>query len=1309
MRDEAFTFPIVGIGASAGGLEALRDFVGAIPAESGMAYVIVQHLAADHPSIMDQLLAGHSDIPVRRIEDGITVEPDTIYVIPAGPSVTIRNGRLWLHERSTEKVLRTPIDEFLTSLAQERGRDAFAVILSGTGSDGTLGVRAIKAEGGFAIVQKSESARFPGMPDSAAATGLVDFILTPRAIPSRLLDIAKHRYEIETGAGQEQVRDQIEASLDRILALIDAEDGHDFSEYKSGTLIRRIERRMTLLRHRDVDAFIERLKASADERARLLQDFLIGVTRFFRDEDFFLTLRQEAILPLLDRDQERFRIWVPGCSTGEEVYSIAMMVTEVMEAAGDARPCQIFGTDIDAAALTHARSGGYTESQLEGVSQERRERFFVKNEAGYQVNARLRERCVFAPHNLLQDPPFSRLDVISCRNLLIYLTAKVQAAIIPRFHYALNPMGFLFLGPSESLGKEDRYFRVLDREARLFQRDDDQPPGYSTLAMSRRDKIRRERWFPGSHGQRRADPPQMDAEQQITSFFLRESAPPFAMVNAQDEVSYLSERMGQYVMPAMGTVSASLDQFLARELRLPVRSAISEAREGGTTARVRNIVVNEDGRPKLVDLEARPVPFAEGSVLITLQPVRAQDIGSLAETAGRRDRAERDMVERELTLTRQQLTMTLSDYETTEQELRSSNEELLSMNEELQSSNEELETSREELQSINEELETINAELTENNRQLIESNSDLKNLFESTDIATVFLDQNLRVRRYTPAARRLFGIQDRDLGRNLSDLKWHIAYDTLDEDVATVTGTLQPLEQEVRIEATDETFVMRIRPYRRTDDRLDGCVISLFDITARKRAEKQLAENAEVLARQYAELETLYDSIPVGLNLLDRDLRYIRINKRLAEINGFPVPEHIGKRQDELLPDIDHRVRDLQVQVLKTGEPRLGVEVQGTTPAEPDKTRDWVVDFYPVMRDGSVFAVGSAVQDVTTQKELQRKLERSLEDLEESEARLEFALETGQLGAWQLDVETMKATERTELHDRIFGFQEPRPEWTFEMFLERVVPEDRKAVEERFTRAVDNRTHWEFECRINRADGELRWISAHGRPVLDGNGEVARLLGTVKDITETRMAEEQQSLLLHELQHRVKNTLATTLAIVQFSSERAEDVPSFVRTLRARLEAIARSHDILTADNWSGARLEKIVELELQPYTDPKGQRAKFIGDDVPLNPKQMLSLALAFHELATNAAKYGALSREGGTVTVRSRRRADDVVEIHWEEEGGPMVPDPDQTRSGFGTFLLERVLGIDLEGEARIEYHPTGVTCWITFPIDPTHGKAG
>ena len=668
---------VVAIGASAGGLEALQDFVKAIPNDSGLAYVVIQHLSPDQPSLMDKLLSAHTPVPVSRIEDGAPIAPDHIYIIPPGPFAEIEDGHFKLIEHPREEGVRTPIDRFFSSLAETLERRAFAIVLSGTGSDGTTGIRAIKSNGGIALVQESGSAKFPGMPDSAASTGLVDFSLRPQDMPRRILEIVRHREQIEDDGGCEDLLEGVEGRLNEILDLLDTENGAAFSGYKPGTLIRRVARRMTLLQQRTIDGYLRTLAEREEERDLLTQDFLIGVTRFFRDPEAFDVLAEKALKPLLDSDQTSFRVWVPGCSTGEEAFSIAILVSEIAEARGDKRPWKIFGTDIDVDALRQARTGRFSSAAIEGLSEARRNRFFTRDEEYWQVDSHLREMCVFAPHNLLIDAPFSKLDLLSCRNVMIYLNADSQAKLLPRFHYALNASKYLWLGPSESLGRNERLFRTLGRGARLFQRDDTVTPSYSSLNSDRR------RIDPGGAkaGQRIQQVDVKPAGDNLAGLteqlFLQRCAAPFATVNRQNEVVYVSEAMTSLVKPSPGIPSTALDDFLTTELRLPVHSALDEARKSALPAEVRNVVVQIGEAPHLFDVSVVPFTGESGMMLVALTEVRSRDLASIVdESPGRQEEG----YGQELMLTRKRLAALELEFETSEQELRSANEELLSMN-----------------------------------------------------------------------------------------------------------------------------------------------------------------------------------------------------------------------------------------------------------------------------------------------------------------------------------------------------------------------------------------------------------------------------------------------------------------------------------------------------------------------------------------------------------------------------------------------------------------------------------------------------
>ncbi|WP_439104777.1 chemotaxis protein CheB [Celeribacter marinus] len=1161
--------PIVGIGASAGGLEALQVMISSTPIDTGAAYVIVQHFAPTQKSVLHELLQTETELPVAQIKNNQTVEPNHIYIVPPGNVADIDGDTLHLTARDHTETQHRPIDSFFKALARERGRDAFCVILSGTGSDGTKGLREVKAVGGVAFVQDRKGARFAGMPDSAIETGLVDFILTAAQIPVRIDDVIKRRAHVPSKEGSSRLQAEIHSALPRFSERLEQAAGHDFGDYKPGTLVRRIERRMAVLRLKDVDDFLAVLEDD-DEAKLLAQDFLIGVTHFFRDPEAFEALRVLAVQPILQHDEKTIRVWVPGCSSGEEVYSLAMLFIEEMESVGDRRPLQVFGTDIDTPALMAARYGLYSQRSVDSLTEERRNTFFQPENGQYRVIPRLRECCVFAPHNLLQDPPFSRLDLISCRNLMIYLSASLQKQVIPRFHFALRGRGNLFLGPSETLVGEEKLFETLDKNWRIFCKNTDMRASYSSI-----DETPRQHKPPQPYQtlppNRVSQSVESSRESTVERTYLRHFASPFALVSKTGEILYLSQNMTGFVQPSGGAPSTMIDSYLMRELRFPVRTALAQAVDTGDSARIENVILLDDQRRRIFDIEV--APSGTDFILIMTQ-VRAMDGVDLKDMMSERDTESRNILEAENVQLRRQLAMTLQQFDTSGQELKSGNEELMSMNEELQSTNEELETSREELEAINEELETVNAELKENNRLLTRANSDLKNLFESTDLAVLFIDRAFCVRNFTPATSDIFGIKSRDIGRPIDDLSSRIDYPDLKSDAQQVDDTLQVLEREFYIEDVQKTYMLRMKPYRTTDNRIDGYVLSFIDITQRKAYENSLKENERAIARQYAELEQLYDTIPVGLSLMDRELRWVRINSSLAEMNGFSVEEHIGRTFRDLLPDIEDFTIPIYEKVFETGEPVLGVNIDGKTPAAPGEHRHFIADFYPVWQEGQVFAVGSCVREVTEQ---------------------------------------------------------------------------------------------------------------------------------TKMVTRVRAQNSQQQLLMGELQHRVKNTLSVISSISQLLLVGVDDPAVYHARLQDRLSAISRTHDLLTDANWTTTALSNIVANEAKPFETNSHARVKLSGPDIQLTAEQALSVGMALHELVTNAAKYGALSRPKGFVEVVTRiHKKDGVAYAHltWTEHNGPKITKAPK-HTGFGSLVLERVLKTDLAADVTCDYRKDGLFFELDFEL--------
>ena len=912
--------PIVAIGASAGGLEALQELVHELPDDSGVCFVVIQHLAPDHESIMDELLGSHTPVDVKKIEDGAQPAANCVFVNPPGPSVLIEDGVFRLRKREEEAGLRTPIDQFFKSVAKTCGRDSVCVVLSGTGSDGTDGLRAVKASGGMAIVQKSDSARFPGMPDSAAATGLVDFVLRPKDMAACISEIIDHREALNGERDSDSRYREIEEHLNAILDAVADEDGPDFGKYKPGTLVRRIDRRMMLRRQRTVEGYVGALKREEDERSRLLQDFLIGVTRFFRDGEAFDELARCAIAPMVDTDQEDFRIWVPGCSTGEEAYTLAILMIEAMETANDRRPVKIFGTDIDLAALRHARAGHYNIGAVADLSEARRERFFRKDNGRYRVAQELRDSVVFAPHNLVEDPPFSRLDLVTCRNLLIYLNDRTQANVIPRFHYALNPGGYLFLGSAESVDPSPELFTPSDREARVYAAKAGAGRGLDVMTELPREH--RPRLPSISQSDREPSPAPSLATHMAA---LEDFAPPSALVDDQNRILNLSRNAGHFIRPPEGPYTSELTSVVREELRSELKRALNRAFSVGEPALTLPVTVGFNGSARRVIIHVQPVDqdsrqYRQALVLFIDSGSASQDDTRPDDLPDEGSDSERIReLENELRMTQERLSATRREHESSIQELKISNEELQSVNEEYRSTAEELETSKEELQSINEELSTVNSELKNKLDTIASAHSDLQNLINATEIGTLFLDSKLKIKMLTPAVEQLFNVTDSDVGRPITDFTHKLTYDGVESDAKKVLRDLAPVESEVKT-SDGRWLMMHLRPYRTVEDRIEGVVLSFVDITARREAKERLRESE----RRY---RRLFESIDEGYLLAKviRDEAGAPVDIFYCEANPAAVrlveADFEGRRLSEIPGDFEPYWWELPGRVLDTGEP----------------------------------------------------------------------------------------------------------------------------------------------------------------------------------------------------------------------------------------------------------------------------------------------------------------------------------------------------------------------------------------------------
>ncbi len=881
---QATRIPVVGVGASAGGFEAIGRFLESLPPSPGMAFVVIEHLSPDHTSFMAETLARSTPLKVVQAKDGMGVEPDSVYVIPPNAYLTLEGSTLRLGAPAPVKGLRMPIDAFFRSLAQEYGDRAIGVILSGSGSDGTLGIRAIKELGGLVLCQDPATAQHSGMPRSAIDTGLVDQVQAPEEMPETLARyvagyLEGPLWEHEAAEGPSGTT----AWHGPILAMLLARTGHDFRKYKQGTVRRRILRRMGLRGISTFDGYAEVLKSDSAELNRLHKDLLIGVTQFFRDPDAFEILSAEVLRQIVTGRalDEPIRIWVPACASGEEPYSIAIALAEEMQRAVTTLPVKVFATDIDPEALKQARAGCYSQSIAADVAPDLLEKYFVAGGEYYQVKKEIRDMVVFAEHDLLRDPPFSRMDLISCRNALIYLEPAFQERVIGLLHFALRDGGYMFLGNTESVGLLKDKFRPISKKWRIFQRVGPRQrpvPDYLLASPTRRPDVTEPR-----------APARNTLGQIVTRQLLAEFAPAAVLVNDRLEVLYLEGAIGRFLDLPRGEPRLDLMTMSPLPLRNAIRGAIDEARHSGS--RSTRTAPQKDGdqgqASATILVTALPVagPDGDGLFLLAFEEKAATGVPALPASADEHNIV--NQLEEEIRRTREDLLATIQASEESSEELKASNEEVMSMNEELQSANEELETAKEELQSLNEELNTVNAELLSKVDDLEKANDDLTNLLASTDQATVFLDVDMRIKRFTPATVRILNLIPGDVGRPIGDLTSTFKDSTLLADAREVLAHLAPQEREVETQQ-GRWYLRRITPYRTGDDHIRGVVITFADVTRIKESEESLRRSRDKLAK-------VLSSLDVTVMVLDAKSRAVEAcNQAAKTMLGYDPAELIG-------------------------------------------------------------------------------------------------------------------------------------------------------------------------------------------------------------------------------------------------------------------------------------------------------------------------------------------------------------------------------------------------------------------------------
>lgn len=847
-HSEKLDFPIVGIGASAGGLEALELFLRNVPENSGMAFVVIQHLDPSHKTMLTELLQRATGMKTVQAEDQMQVKPNCVYIIPPNKEMSILHGTLHLFAPVTPRGVRLPIDFFFRSLAEDRREQSIGVILSGMGSDGTLGLKAIKGKAGVTLVQEPATAKFDSMPRSAISAGLADLVAPAEKLPGKIIDFLRHARSLF--GSEVALEEKDKSSLDKVVLLLRDKTGQDFSLYKKNTVYRRIERRMGIHQLDRIDAYVRYLQENPQEIEFLFNELLIGVTSFFRDPAAWEILREEVFPAIFAHHPagRKIRAWSTGCSTGEEAYSLAITFKEAL---AKIQPkgrftLQIFATDLDRDAIDNARKGIYPPNIAADLCAERLERYFTHEENGYRIGTEIREMVTFAPQNVIMDPPFTKLDILICRNLLIYLTPELQKKLLPLFHYSLNPGGFLFLGSAETVSTHAGLFTPLNLKARIFRWRESvlpaEPLAFPALFVPATLEIPKEL---------KTLTTTTNLQSLAEQVLLQHFSPAAVLVNDQGDILYISGRTGKYLEPAAGKANWNIFAMAREGLRFDLGIAFQKALRHKEVITVRGVKIGEPAATQSIDLTVKAIEDPEalrGMVMIVFNDV-ALPAENKPPTRAKGPASDNILVaelEQELFQSHQALQTLREEMQSSQEELKSTNEELQSTNEELQSTNEELTTSREELQSLNEELQSVNAEQQAKMDELAHINNDMHNLLNSTEIVTVFLDNNLHVRRFTPGADKLFKLIPGDVGRPLSDFSSDLFYPKMLEETREVLRTLVFSEKQIAA-TNDRWFSVRIMPYRTMDDVIGGVVITFTNITATKKLEAELrAENARL-------------------------------------------------------------------------------------------------------------------------------------------------------------------------------------------------------------------------------------------------------------------------------------------------------------------------------------------------------------------------------------------------------------------------------------------------------------------------------
>lgn len=1173
--NDSAPFAVAAVGASAGGLEAFSQLLRAIPNSTGMAFVFIQHLDPKHHSMLSELLAKTSDMPVLEAKNGASIKANHVYVIPPNVNMGINGRQLQFTPRAAAPTLHTPIDFFMRSLAESREHRSVGVVLSGTASDGTRGLAAIKAEGGITFAQDEKSAKYPGMPQSAVASGCVDFVLPPEKIGHELARISGHPYlngyRVRAGRIRATRPRRPEANFDRIFTLLRHAGGINFSLYKSGTVQRRTLRRMAIHKIDDVREYAKFLEKHPKEIEELCQDLLIPVTSFFRDLEAFESLKNK-VFPAILKDKSSkgsIRIWVPGCSTGEETYSLAILLLEFLGDKASTYQIQLFGTDANERGIEKARAGIYPERVAQEVSPDRLRRFFTKVDEGYRVSKGVRDLCVFAKQNVAEDPPFSRMNLVACRNLLIYLGPELQRRVVPVLHYALRPSGFLFLGNAESVAGFPELFAPVNKKHKIFVKKAVAGRLHHDFAanlypreteVTDRTRERNEANL-GREQQREAD-----------HIVLRSYAPPGVVINEDMEILQFRGATGAYVDPAPGRASLHLLKIAKKEFVAELRAAVERAKKSQTSVKRKAVEFRRNGQSKAVSISVEPLGSSSDNrqYLILFEqallsaPVSGKLIGKV-RGGGRTAKKEIADLRRKLAEAADHFRFLIDSKEASEEEYQSANEEILSANEELQSTNEELETSKEELQSANEELNTVNDELHNRNMELDRLNSDLKNLLSSTSLPVVMVDRSLRIRRLTAASAKVLKIVPSDIGRPIMEIRPDIDVPNLDELIVSVIENLTAKEFEVQ-DKRGHWYSLQIRPYRTTEDKIDGAVVVLADIDEAKQASERIRKSQLFMEETLATVREPLLVLKQDLTVMYVNPSFLKTFRVRREDTEGRLLYYLGNGQWDI-----PKLRALLDEVLSKDAPVVDFEVEHDFPMLGRKV---------MLLNATKIETGHheaplmllAIEDITDRRRAEKALVPLAAIVESSDDAMIGKRLDGTITTWNGGAE------------RLFGYTAEEAIGQNVMLL---IPPDRRAEEETILAKLRRGERVEhFDTVRVRKNGELVDVSLTISPVKDAAGHVIGASKVARDITERKAADKALQKAYERLETMVEErTAAVRHLSLRLLSVQDEEHRSIARELHDSLgqDLAAIKMDVqrvrkLVSDGQANELLSKLSE-----------------------------------------------------------------------------------------------------------------------------------